>query len=356
MTAALELAGLSPELLEAIVDQVAAKLSLVPPPPPTFESPDGLSVLPASIRRRECERRQRDALRAKRSPEAIGGLSNLPGSVRTREYRRRLAAAKKGPIASIARDPLDLQPVNTGEATAGGALRADRIPTGTHGPLAGDVASLVGRVTGYAESARKRDLAWLYEEATRIFRGELGLRLPERWSGPKDWGAAKVLIREYKREPLLEAIRAACKGWKPSAKYPTRPTLGLVLFQLRRDRAAAPAPAPDSRRMTGEQLEERDRARARAAAPPPTKDPRTATSAPTNREPVDQAGRARLTTPGPAEAAVRPAGSGGCAAGIPSPAPPIGPRDLRGTPPREVRGKIAEILEQLEQRRGGGPP
>src|SRR3954451_19783042 len=101
MTAALEL---SPELraaLDALVEEkVKTQLALVPPPPPRDDS--GLSMLAASIRRRDCERRQRDAARAKRSRSDPSELSDVPGSVRTREWRRRQATAKKAAIASEA--------------------------------------------------------------------------------------------------------------------------------------------------------------------------------------------------------------------------------------------------------------
>src|SRR3954470_22543206 len=124
MTAALELAGVSPELLEAIVAEVTAKLSVVTTPP----EPDGLSTLPASARRRACERRQADAARGDRSGIDREGLSTIPATVRSRECKRRQAAAKK---AAIDRQRLYLH----GEAyeEQGGA-------SDVRGPLAGDVA------------------------------------------------------------------------------------------------------------------------------------------------------------------------------------------------------------------------
>jgi hypothetical protein len=379
MTAALVL---TPELqaaMQAAADAAVARavaqvqLALVPPATPPHDDADaarGLSMLRESIARRACERRQADAARDDRITDRIEGLSMIPASIRRREWERKRAAAKKAAIRSDRSDPLDLQPVTT-EKDHSRRSPSDRSETG---PLTGDLTRIVDRVSGYAESARKRDLAWLYREAARIFSEELGLRLPERWSGPKDWGAAKALIRDWKPDELLAGIKTSCEKWKLLPGKWSRPTLGLVLYHLRQGSpAAAPARPDDRRRLTGEQLEERDRKRARGDAAS-TKDPRTAPSLPSNRERIDGQREGTPATGAPREAAARSAGSGGCAAGTPSPAipapskpkggenstaaapaMPIGPRDLRGTPPHEVRRKLADILEQLEQGGGGAP-
>jgi hypothetical protein len=338
------------EAAEAAAARLKSQLALVI----SEARSEGLSAIPSSVRRLACERRQANAARGDRSPGDRSLLSTIPSTVRKREWKRRQAAEKKARSIPDRSPPLDLQPVRTGEATAGGVLRTDRIPPGTHGPLAGDVASLVGRVTGYAESTRKRDRVWLYEEARRIWNEDLELHLPSQWTGPKDWGACRALVRDWDRDVLLKAVLDGGRAWKLAPGKWSRPTLGLVLHRLRLDSAATPAPAPkpDSRRMTGEQIEERDRARARAAAVAAQPKPRKNESA-----------AAADCAPGPRPAgAVHPAGAAAAPAkdpiGIKSPAPPIGPRDLRGTPPLEVRGKIAEILEQLDaakSRQGGVP-
>jgi hypothetical protein len=347
MTAALELAGFSPEVVEALVDHLAAKLSLVPPPAST-----GLSILRKSIDRRNCERRQADAVRGDRSGD---GLSKIPTSVRRREWARRQAAAKKARIDRDRSPPLDLQPVNT-EKSNSARSPSDRSQSG---PLAGAIAQVVDRASSYADSTRKRDRAWLYREAARIFGEELGLRLPECWSGPKDWGAAKVLVRDWKPEELLVGIKTTCAKWKLAPGRWSRPTLGLVLFHLKQDRLGpAPAARTDPRRLTGEQLEHRDRSRAAAAhrTIPEPQPPRPSTAS---------ASTCSAGTPPtigePREAAARPAGSDGCAAGTTSPAP--APLQLAEPSPTSSAAALA-VLELVNEtaakcrafkRRGGAP-
>lgn len=308
MTAALEL---GPEL-QAVIDAAvkATVLALVPAVP---ERP--LSMLPASIRRRECERRQAaaEARRSKEIDRCDRSLSTKPASVRRRKCEQN--KAKKGAIDRIDRQALDLQPVNTGRATAGGVLRTGRIPTGDHasappvrsGPLADDVASLVDRTTGYSESARKRDRVWLYEEARRIWNEDLELCIPSQWTGPKDWGACRSLVRGWDRDVLLKAVLEGGRAWKLAPGNWSRPTLGLVLHRLRLDAAeTAPtsAPKPDPRRLSGEQLEERARKEARIAAATSPAPKTSAVVQPPPRGPAERGTETRtVPSPGTSESA-----------------------------------------------------
>src|SRR4051794_34020337 len=184
MTAAVQLL---PELQAAIAaaEAAAARLKTQLELVISEARSEGLSAIPSSVRRLACERRQSNAAREDRSQGDRSTLSTIPASVRHREGRRRKAAAKKAAIDPVGPRALEVQPVNTGEATAGGVLRTDRTTTGEHGtappvrsgPLADDIAKLVDRTTGYADSTRKRDRVWLYEEARRIWNEDLGLQL-----------------------------------------------------------------------------------------------------------------------------------------------------------------------------------
>src|SRR4051812_32213463 len=174
MTAALEL---SPELraaLDALVEEkVKTQLALVPPPPPRDDS--GLSVLAASIRRRDCERRQRDAARAKRSRSDLSELSDLPGSVRTREWRRRQAAEKKAAIAAIASEVHVVHGEDRDRDHAGPRQTSDAM-----GPLAGQVAAIVGHAFG----ASKLRLRKAYQAIRAgVAAGSKGkIQLSEMWA------------------------------------------------------------------------------------------------------------------------------------------------------------------------------
>jgi hypothetical protein len=285
MTAALEL---SPELqaaIDAVVEaKVKAQLALVP-----AESSEGftvrelcLSMLPASIRRRASERRQSDAARGDRSAIDREGLSTIPATVRSREWKRRQAAAKK---AAIDRQRMYLHST------------AYEKHAGARGPLAADVAAIADR----AEARRNYELARVYAAIREGLReGSKGkIRLPRIWAktASEKEDARKLLENFGLQQIKATAVSLGENPIWPTAEY-SRPTVSLVLFRLEAWKAGTlPPKRTDSRRLTGEQIEQRDQKRARAAAAPAPTKPATVVD-PALRGPAERGPETR-TVPSP---------------------------------------------------------